>query len=137
MKSQPILWVGFFILWALLTAPVSAADEPIATPGKFKVSYSLKKQSSGSGGSGGVMGAGAYSGGATQADLAVNILDARFFPVKAFVVKGVSLQDRVDSLWDGRNAYGKEMPAGNYYAQMSILYSDGTRETKLFKFTKD
>ncbi len=120
-----------------------SAERKVANPSKFKVNYSLQK-SGASGGSGpnafgapGLFGASGVSGGsAAAASIAVNILDERFYPIKAFVLRDVTDTSRVESLWDGRDVYGKESPAGRYYAQLSIVYGDGSRETKVFKFVK-
>lgn len=113
-----------------------SGDGKVANPSKFKVNYSLQK--SGASGTSGpnAFGAGLFSGD-SAASIAVNILDERFYPVKAFVLRDVKSSSRVESLWDGRDVYGKEMPAGKYYASLSIVYSDGAKETKFFKFEKE
>lgn len=129
------VWGGFFVVLTAAPLPCLQAQEKakISNPSKFKVSYSLDKKNQGSGAFGAP---GLFSNGAA-ASVAVNILDCRFYPVKTFVLRDVKSKNRVESLWDGRNAYGKEMPKGNYYASLSIVYSDGTKETKFFKFEKE
>ncbi len=107
----------------------------VTNPSKFKVSYSLQKSGQVSGPN--AFGAPGLFSADVAASVAVNILDERFFPVKAFVLREVKSSARVESLWDGRDIYGKEMPSGKYYASLSIVFSDGANETKFFKFVKD
>ena len=40
-------------------------------------------------------------------------------------------------LRDGLDIYGKEVPGGIYYASLSIIYTDGKKETKFFRFLKE
>lgn len=74
---------------------------------------------------------------AEYAEVAVNILGPNFKPVKTYVLRDVTDPDNSVTLWDGRDSYGRELPKGEYYAQLSVLYSDGKKENKLFKFTKE
>lgn len=134
-KNCPIFVWGCFFVVSFFSANLGAESSrpKVSNPSKFKVSYSLEKKNQ----SQQKLGApGLFSGGSV-ASVAVNILDPRFYPVKTFVLKDVKNKNRVESLWDGRDVYGKEMPAGDYYASLSVLYSDGTKETKFFKFTKE
>lgn len=134
-----ILGMAGVFVFLIFSAPSPAVskDRPskprVSKPSKFKVSYKLKKNSSKS-----KFGAkGLFSSAGSVASIAVNILDERFHPVKAFVIRKVKKANRIETLWDGRDIYGKEAPAGKYYASLSILYSDGSKETKFFKFVKE
>lgn len=138
--GRAILMVCVLFVLPLLIAPSALLSEDppkkpvISNPGKFKVDYNLQKRASSGGPK---FGAPGLSSGETKADVAVNILDERFMPVRAFVLRAVKLGQRMESLWDGRDVYGKEMPAGSYYASLSILYTDGSKETKFFRFSKE
>lgn len=150
--SQPLIKRdGFFIFllsFSLLSSvhcqeptPQNKEKGKAANPSKFKVSYSLERNASAkpekAPGGGKIFAAKGFSAEDSIADIAVNILDARFVPVRTFVLRGVKKKERVESLWDGRDVYGREMPAGNYYASLSIVYSDGAKESKFFKFEKE
>jgi len=134
---------GFFILCLLLTPQSdlwSGKNKPkVANPSKFKVKINLPKVGKTPTPKPGVFGAMSFSGAslATKASISVNILDSRFYPVKAYVIREVKKNTRFESLWDGRDVYGKESPKGTYYASLSISYSDGTKESKFFKFVKE
>jgi hypothetical protein len=72
----------------------------------------------------------------TQAEIAVNILGPNFIPIRTFLLRNVTKVDNVVTLWDGLDMYGKEAPEGMYYASLSIIYTDGKKETKFFRFLK-
>lgn len=114
----------------------SEPSAKVSNPSKFKVSYSLNKPSA-PGGAFGAPGFAVPSSGNGSASISVNILDERFYPVRAFILRDVKNTSRVESLWDGRDAYGKESPTGNYYASLSIVYNDGSKDSKIFKFRKE
>ena len=141
-EALPQYTAGVFIALSIPTSHVWGGKKEskgkVANPSKFKVSYSLRKNS----GAQALLGApGAFGTNSKTQDqaiqIAVNILDGRFFPIKAFVLRNVKKTDRIESLWDGRDVYGKEMPAGFYYASLSILYSDKTKDIRFFRFVKD
>ena len=71
------------------------------------------------------------------AEVAVNVLGTNFRPIKTYVIRNLKDINNVVTIWDGRDTYGRQMPKGEYYVQLSIVYSDDKKETKFFKFTKD
>ena len=130
---------GFFIFSLIFPSSLIWAKNKkpkISNPSKFKVNYSLKNKKPAQNGSK-LRGAPGIASDSSIASIAVNILDERFYPVKTFVIRKIKKNKRMESLWDGRDIYGKEMPSGDYYASLSIIYSDGTKETRFFKFVKE
>ncbi|MDI6641816.1 MAG: hypothetical protein QME68_05850 [Elusimicrobiota bacterium] len=96
----------------------------ISHPDKFKVKYNLKN----------------------AAEIAVNILNANYFPVSTFIITGKDAKNiklgakkgqNEFNLWDGKDAYGDEAPPGEYYACLSVVYKNGKQETIGFKFVKE
>lgn len=73
----------------------------------------------------------------TQAEIAVNILGPNFIPIRTYLLRNVEEVDNIITLWDGLDMYGREAPEGMYYASLSIIYADGEKETKFFRFFKE
>ena len=152
-KRGVIALVAFFVFcWMPLSAgdtqdqnlkqTAELKNSKITPPSAFKKEYKLEKLPLNGAPSGSAVKTRALkrlsSGKTTRlsAEVAVNILGPNFKPVKAYVLRDVTDTDNAATLWDGRDSYGRELPGGEYYAQLSILYSDGKQETKTFKFEK-
>lgn len=134
-------WPAVFLLLAAVrpvgSAPTDAQKPTLTKPGQFKATVPLQKPSGGARFGAGAFGGTSSASSASTADIAVNILDQRFYPVKTYVLRGLQAQDRVENLWDGKDAYGREMPPGRYFASLSIVYSDGTKASQFYGFVKE
>jgi len=105
-------------------------------PSKFKVDYTLRKMQSGKGKGFSAFGSKTNKD-ETKAEIAVNILDSNFHPIRTYVLRDIKKIKNTQTLWDGRDMHDREMPSGDYYASLSIIYSDGKKETKFFRFKKN
>lgn len=103
---------------------LSKKEKKLSKTRDFKVKYSLKN----------------------AAEVAVNIIDSKYFPIRTFVVAGeLAKKSKLGSkkgqnemsVWDGKDMYGNEAPPGEYYASVSVVYKDGKQETFGFKFVKE
>jgi len=103
--------------------PPEKVSESISHPKDFKVKYNLKN----------------------TAEIAVNILNENYFPVSTFIISaelektasGTKKGKNKFYLWDGKDMLGKEAPAGEYYAVLSVVYKNGKKETIGFVFVKE
>ncbi|MFH1369368.1 MAG: hypothetical protein ABII64_09610 [Elusimicrobiota bacterium] len=121
-------------------------NKNISPPSDFKKEYTLDNLPLNAGSFDGTVSGGKFSAlkkssaindsQDSYAEVAVNILGPNFRPVRAYVLRDVTDLNNVITLWDGRDSYGRELPAGDYYAQLSVVYSDGKQETKTYKFVK-
>lgn len=122
----------------LLKAPEITRDDKTEA-GRYTVRYSLKTVPlpGAAGKSGGFS---SFSSGTdnpppeTRAEIAVNILGPNFIPVRTYLLHNAEKIDNLVTLWDGLDMYGRKSPPGTYYASLSIIYSDGRKETKFFRF---
>jgi hypothetical protein len=124
----------------LVQAPPAVSKET-QNNGKYTINYALKGlpvsnilQPTGKFASFAVSGASAAP--ETEAEIAVNILGPNFIPVRTYLLHNLKSIENIMTLWDGLDMYGKETPGGIYYASLSIVYSDGKKETKFFRFSK-
>lgn len=76
----------------------------------------------------------------SNAAVAVTILDLKRLPMRTFQIPagrpGSSAGENTLTIWDGRDAEGREAPSGEYWASVSATYPDGGMENKRIRVVK-
>lgn len=88
-----------------------------ALPSAFQVQYSLRE----------------------NANVSVTLLDLNRMPLRTFHIRagepGAMVGENELSIWDGKDGEGDEMPTGDYWAAVSIQYTNGV-DNKRFRLVK-